>query len=145
MSESKSKAASVELPIIDISQPLSPSSLSSLADACRKWGFFHIKNHGISKDVYSKLHSFSKDIFSLPSETKLKIGPLSPLNAYTPHFIASPFFESLRVSGPNFLDSAQNSADFLFNQKSPNQFRYTPSTTGFSRISRDLRVGVIYY
>ncbi|KAG7013737.1 Gibberellin 20-oxidase-like protein, partial [Cucurbita argyrosperma subsp. argyrosperma] len=114
--------ASVELPILDISQPLSPSSLSLLADACRKWGFFHIKNHGISKDIYNKLHSFSNEIFSLPSETKLKIGPLSSLNTYTPHFIASPFFETLRVSGPNFLASAQSSADSLFNQKSPHQF-----------------------
>ncbi|CAK9328847.1 unnamed protein product [Citrullus colocynthis] len=114
--------ASVELPILDISQPLPPSSLSSLADACKNWGFFHIKNHGISKDTYNKLHSFSNEIFSLPSETKLKIGPLSSLNTYTPHFIASPFFETLRVSGPNFLASAQSSADFLFNQKSPHQF-----------------------
>ncbi|KGN45657.1 gibberellin 20-oxidase-like protein [Cucumis sativus] len=114
--------ASVELPILDISQPLSPSSLSSLADACKKWGFFHIKNHGISKEIYNKLHSFSNEIFNLPSETKLKIGPLSSVNTYTPHFIASPFFETLRVSGPNFLASAQNSAEFLFNQKSSHQF-----------------------
>ncbi|XP_062156185.1 gibberellin 20-oxidase-like protein [Alnus glutinosa] len=114
MSESQT---SVELPILDISQPLDPSFLSSLSEACKKWGFFHIINHGISIDFYRKLYLLSKDLFRLPSDTKIKLGPLSSIKTYTPHFIASPYFESLRVSGPNFFASAQSSADILFSQE----------------------------
>ncbi|CAA3026583.1 gibberellin 3-beta-dioxygenase 4 [Olea europaea subsp. europaea] len=106
----------LELPVLDVSQQLCPSSLSSLAAACKEWGFFQIINHGISKDLYNKICTHSKSIFSLPSETKIKLGPLSPYKTYTPHFIASPFFESLRVSGPDFTDSAQSSVEVLIGE-----------------------------
>ncbi|XP_062087149.1 gibberellin 20-oxidase-like protein [Humulus lupulus] len=108
----------IELPIFDISQPLDSSSLYSLSQACKEWGFFHITNHGISKDLYKKLSSLSNNIFSLPLELKLEVGPFSPIKTYTPHFIASPFFESLRVSGPDFFASAQASSTALLNQHS---------------------------
>ncbi|XP_059654221.1 gibberellin 20-oxidase-like protein [Cornus florida] len=107
---------SIQFPVVDISQPMNPTSLSSLAEACKEWGFFHIINHGISRDLYDKIHSLSQHLFSISSETKLKLGPFSSIKTYTPHFIASPFFESLRVSGPDFFASAQTSADVLFEQ-----------------------------
>lgn len=100
---------SLQLPVVDVSQPLSSSFFVSLAAACKEWGFFQIINHGISKDLYTSIHSLSNKIFCLPSESKLKLG----LKTYTPHFIASPFFESIRVSGPDFAASAQSSADVL--------------------------------
>ncbi|XP_027353403.1 gibberellin 20-oxidase-like protein [Abrus precatorius] len=106
-----------DIPILDISQPLQPSSLSFLSKASKDWGFFHIINHGIAKDLCSQLHSLSKHLFSLPYETKLRIGPFSSLKSYTPHFIASPFFESLRVNGPNFYASANSSAEILFDKQ----------------------------
>ncbi|CAL5397832.1 unnamed protein product [Camellia sinensis] len=106
---------SLQLPIIDIYLPLqSPSSLSSLSQACKEWGFFHISNHGVSKELYNEVRSPSEYLFSLPVETKTKLGPLSSVKTYTPHCIASAFFESLRVSGPDFAASAQSSADVLF-------------------------------
>ncbi|KAK6121710.1 hypothetical protein DH2020_044578 [Rehmannia glutinosa] len=107
---------SVELPVFDISQPFNSSSISSLSVACREWGFFHITNHGISKDLSRKLHSCASQIFNLPSEVKHKAGPLSDVKTYTPHFIASPFYESLRVAGPDFFASAQSSSQALLNQ-----------------------------
>ncbi|TXG62877.1 hypothetical protein EZV62_009871 [Acer yangbiense] len=115
MSESKT---CVELPILDISQPLQQSSLSSLAEACKTWGFFLISNHGISRDVYSRIYMLSHQLFSLSSDTKLQLGPSSSSKTYIPHFIASPFFESLRVDGPNYFESAQTSANILFDQQS---------------------------
>ncbi|KAG5558601.1 hypothetical protein RHGRI_008523 [Rhododendron griersonianum] len=108
---------SLDLPLFDISQPISATSLSSLSLACKEWGFFRIINHGVSKDLYSRLYTVSNHIFSLPSELKLKLGPSSTLKTYTPHFIASPFFESLLVSGPDFSASAQSSSEVL-NQSS---------------------------
>ncbi|KAG8391830.1 hypothetical protein BUALT_Bualt01G0227800 [Buddleja alternifolia] len=107
----------LQLPILDVSQPLSVSSLSSLAEACKEWGFFQIINHGISKDLHRKIYTLSNKLFCLPSESKLKLGPSSLLKTYTPHFIASPFFESLRVSGPDFATSAQRSADVLLDEQ----------------------------
>ncbi|KAF9685655.1 hypothetical protein SADUNF_Sadunf03G0077000 [Salix dunnii] len=114
--------SSIELPVFDISQPISPSCLSSLSLACNEWGFFHIINHGVSKDVYRKLHSLSTSIFSLPYESKIKLGPSSLVKTYTPHFIASPFFESLRVSGPDFFASAQSSSAVLPDHPNPDEF-----------------------
>ncbi|MQL78503.1 hypothetical protein Taro_010930 [Colocasia esculenta] len=112
---------SLQLPVMDIHQPLLPSTdLSSLAEACKEWGFFHIANHGISEEFYRKLRSLSHQVFSLPTDAKLRAGPLSPIRAYTPHFIASPFFESLRVSGPDYYSSAKGSADVLFDQQETN-------------------------
>ncbi|CAN4087737.1 unnamed protein product [Withania somnifera] len=110
----------VKLPIFDISRPLSSSnSLKSLSLACKKWGFFHISNHGIPRDLYRQLQFLSKQIFNLPCDVKLNAGPLSNIRTYTPHFIASPFFESLRVSGPDFFASAQSTSQALFNQPIP--------------------------
>lgn len=107
---------SIELPVFDISKSINPSSLSSLSLGCKEWGFFHIINHGISKDLYNKLRLLSNDLFSLPYEHKLKAGPMSKVKTYTPRFIASPFFESLRVSGPDFCASAQSSVEAILNQ-----------------------------
>ncbi|KAL3650502.1 hypothetical protein CASFOL_006905 [Castilleja foliolosa] len=107
---------SIELPMFDISQPLDSFSLSSLSQACREWGFFHITNHGISDDLCRKMQNLSTRIFTLPSEVKNKVGPLSNVKTYTPHFIASPFYESLRVSGPDFFGSAQGSCEALMSQ-----------------------------
>lgn len=108
---------SLELPVLDISQPIQPSSLSPIADACKEWGFFLIANHGIAKDLYDKLYALCNQFFSLPPDEKLKLGPFSSAKTYTPHFIASPFFESLRVSGPDFLASALSSADIILDQQ----------------------------
>lgn len=108
---------SVELPVLDLSQPVNLPFLSSLSQACQEWGFFYVTNHGISRNLFSKVCTLSKHIFSLPTDSKLKVGPSSCLKTYTPHFIASPYFESLIVSGPDFFASAKRSADELFSQQ----------------------------
>ncbi|KAF2313346.1 hypothetical protein GH714_010488 [Hevea brasiliensis] len=114
MSEHKT---SFKLPVLDLSQSVEISSLSSLYKACQEWGFFYIINHGISKNLFDEVCSCSKQIFSIPLDSKLKLGPSSCLKTYTPRFIASPYFESLRVSGPDFFASAKSSADVLFSQQ----------------------------
>lgn len=109
---------SVRLPVLDLSQPVHPSFLSSLSKACGEWGFFYVTNHGISQDMFKKVCSFSKHIFSSSTDTKLKLGPSSCIKTYTPPFIASPYFESLRVSGPDYFAAAKASAGVLFGQQS---------------------------
>ncbi|RWW62335.1 hypothetical protein BHE74_00030536 [Ensete ventricosum] len=111
-----SEQTSLQLPELDISQPVRATSLSSLYQACKGWGFFYITNHGINKDLYDRLRALAHQAFNVPLDAKLKIGPLSAVGTYTPHFIASPFFESLRVSGPNYFASAKGLSDAIFEQ-----------------------------
>ncbi|XP_010529599.1 PREDICTED: gibberellin 20 oxidase 1 [Tarenaya hassleriana] len=111
--------SSLQLPVLDLTQPLQPSVLLSLSKACREWGFFYVTNHGISRDLFSRIYSLSKQIFSVPLDSKLKLDPFSSLKTYTPRFIASPYFESLVVSGPDFFASAKASADVLFQDHKP--------------------------
>ncbi|XP_039064640.1 gibberellin 20-oxidase-like protein [Hibiscus syriacus] len=131
---------SVELPVFDISQPLSPSSLSLLSLACTRWGFFRITNHGVPKHIFTNLYSLSNRIFSLSNESKLKLGPTSPLKSYTPHFIASPFYESLLVSGPDFFASAQSSVDVLFDH--PNS-EFSEAMDEYGKIMSKLSMDIV--
>lgn len=117
MVSNSSLATTINLPCLDLSKLLLPSSISSLSEACHQWGFFNIVNHGVSKDLYESIHSFSNQFFDLPSETKLKLGPSSCIKTYTPPFIASPYFESFKVCGPDFHSSAQDSIDVIFDEK----------------------------
>ncbi|KAI4376149.1 hypothetical protein MLD38_013940 [Melastoma candidum] len=103
----------VHLPVLDLAQPVEMSFLSSLSRACHEWGFFYVTNHGVPDDIFSTICSLSKAIFSLPPELKLKLGPDSGIKSYTPRFIASPYFESLLVSGSDFYSSAKASSDEL--------------------------------
>ncbi|XP_024993102.1 gibberellin 20-oxidase-like protein [Cynara cardunculus var. scolymus] len=116
MVSNSSLETTLNLPSLDLSKPLQPSSLSSLSEACHQWGFFNIVNHGISRGLYENIHSFSNQLFDLPPQTKLLLGPSSSIKTYTPHFIASPFFESFRVSGPDFRSSARDSIDVIFDE-----------------------------
>ncbi|CAN1856498.1 Gibberellin 20-oxidase-like protein [Linum perenne] len=102
---------SVHLPAFDVSIPFTKSAIDDLSSACKEWGFFHITNHGVSKELYSKVRALSaEDLFSQPLYMKMRAGPNSDVGSYTPHFIASPFFESFRVRGPGFFDSVRESA-----------------------------------
>ncbi|KAG6576053.1 Gibberellin 20-oxidase-like protein, partial [Cucurbita argyrosperma subsp. sororia] len=90
-----------EVPVIDLgSKSLTESTASSLLRACNELGFFFIRNHGVSKEFYEKLISGADELFSSPEETKQKL--IIGVSSYTPRFVVSPFFESFRVSGPNF-------------------------------------------
>ncbi|XP_065858952.1 gibberellin 20-oxidase-like protein [Euphorbia lathyris] len=113
----------LKLPNLDMSQlPIDKPSLSCLYEACKEWGFFYVTNHTISKDLLAEVCSISNQIFRLPLHSKLKLGPSSSFKTYTPHFIASPYFESLRVSGPDFFSSSMASADLLFAQQNSQEF-----------------------
>ncbi|CAN7119113.1 unnamed protein product [Brassica rapa subsp. narinosa] len=111
--------SSLQLPVLDLTQPIQSSVLSSLSQACKEWGFFYVTNHGISREMFRRIYSLSRDVFSAPLDSKLKLGPFS----YTPRHIASPYFESLVVSGPDFSGSAKASADVLFQDHDKTELR----------------------
>ncbi|KFK28895.1 hypothetical protein AALP_AA7G062100 [Arabis alpina] len=73
-------------------------------------GSGHWPRERLNKAAYVNSIKINNDVFSVPLESKLKLGPFS----YTPRYIASPYFESLVVSGPDFSGSAKASANVLF-------------------------------
>jgi isopenicillin N synthase-like dioxygenase len=69
------------LPVIDISPLLINDSndsnqqetASQIHQACRDWGFFYIKNHGVPMKLQGELIELSRAFFSQPLETKMQI------------------------------------------------------------------------
>ncbi|MFS8003166.1 putative codeine 3-O-demethylase [Helianthus anomalus] len=63
-------------PIIDMQRLLSPDSadyeLERLHLACRDWGFFQLKNHGLSDSLLEKLKAETQEFFNLPLDEKNK-------------------------------------------------------------------------
>ncbi|KAI5988338.1 hypothetical protein EDD15DRAFT_2531711 [Pisolithus albus] len=66
------------IPIIDIGHASTPEERAVLArqirDACMNVGFFYIRNHGIPEETIDRALSAMKAFFSLPLETKMKVG-----------------------------------------------------------------------
>ncbi|EPX75390.1 iron/ascorbate oxidoreductase [Schizosaccharomyces octosporus yFS286] len=63
---------SMKLPCIDLSEQNTNLLSKSVADACKEWGFFTLKNHGIRLEDVQVLFKQSDEFFKLPSEEKEK-------------------------------------------------------------------------
>ncbi|KAI3461698.1 hypothetical protein Pfo_018361 [Paulownia fortunei] len=68
------------IPLIDLSPlklPTGPDALSGLVveigDACQKWGFFQVINHGVPSKCREKVESAARKFFALPKEEKRKV------------------------------------------------------------------------
>uniref|UniRef100_M1CG18 2-oxoglutarate-dependent dioxygenase n=1 Tax=Solanum tuberosum TaxID=4113 RepID=M1CG18_SOLTU len=84
--EHRPKQSTIEaesIPLIDLSPILTSDSLSSsseitnlvaqIGDACQKWGFFQVINHGVPSMCREKIERASKEFFLLPTEEKRKV------------------------------------------------------------------------
>ncbi|KAL3849650.1 hypothetical protein ACJIZ3_011532 [Penstemon smallii] len=71
------KARAPGIPIIDLS--LERSKLCELImKACEEYGFFQVENHGISKEVISRVEIEGQNFFSKSALEKQRAGPPSP-------------------------------------------------------------------
>lgn len=76
------------VPLIDLSPLESESDLEGLvaeiSDACQKWGFFQVTNHGVPLHLREKIESVSREFFALPKEEKKKVArdEVKPLGYY---------------------------------------------------------------
>ncbi|KAL3614174.1 hypothetical protein CASFOL_042248 [Castilleja foliolosa] len=69
------------VPIIDLSPLNSPepdsitlkSLVAEIGDACEKWGFFQVINHGVPLSYREKIESIYRAFFVLPKEEKKKV------------------------------------------------------------------------
>lgn len=48
------------------------SELEKLHHACKEWGFFQLKNHGVSSSLMEKVKAEVQEFFNLPMEEKGK-------------------------------------------------------------------------
>jgi isopenicillin N synthase-like dioxygenase len=71
-------ATGFELPIIDLDPYLNPTSLddkqqviAQVRDACRKYGFFGVRNHGVPMRSQVALIDSIRNVMSLPKEEKM--------------------------------------------------------------------------
>ena len=70
-----------EIPVVDIaslvdsdaSQPDKLKTAEEIGNACRKVGFFYVKNHGIGEQHRERMFTESKRFFDLPPEEKMKL------------------------------------------------------------------------
>eukprot|EP00262_Sarcandra_glabra_P005979 TRINITY_DN1794_c1_g1_i1.p1 TRINITY_DN1794_c1_g1~~TRINITY_DN1794_c1_g1_i1.p1 ORF type:complete len:373 (-),score=71.95 TRINITY_DN1794_c1_g1_i1:118-1185(-) len=64
------------IPVIDMQKLILGESanleLGKLDDACQKWGFFQLVNHGISSSLIEKMKFEIQAFFNLPLEEKMK-------------------------------------------------------------------------
>lgn len=70
-------ANNINIPIIDLEglygtnpDEIRVSTLGQISEACRKWGFFQIINHGVSPDLMDMARETWRQFFHLPMEVK---------------------------------------------------------------------------
>jgi isopenicillin N synthase-like dioxygenase len=61
------------VPVIDIAELDSPSSLEAIDRACRDWGFFQVTGHGIEPALLRSIFDISREFFTQPAEEKSRI------------------------------------------------------------------------
>lgn len=69
--------AELDLPLFDLSlyesihdEEQRKKMVEELSDACKKWGFFRLVNHGLSPEHLKRMDLFGRSFFALPAEAK---------------------------------------------------------------------------
>ncbi|GLT37423.1 hypothetical protein SLA2020_117410 [Shorea laevis] len=63
------------IPLIDLQGLQGPDHskvIKEIAEACKHYGFFQVKNHGVPKEVIDKMLSISREFFHLPESERMK-------------------------------------------------------------------------
>ncbi|XP_031274140.1 gibberellin 2-beta-dioxygenase 2-like [Pistacia vera] len=71
------KTRAVGIPTIDLSLS-KPKLLELIVKACEEYGFFKVTNHGVPKEVISRLEEEGTDFFAKPAVEKQRAGPARP-------------------------------------------------------------------
>jgi isopenicillin N synthase-like dioxygenase len=61
------------IPVIDIARLDDAATLAALDEACRRWGFFQVVNHGIDAGVIAAIHREMQAFFRRPTAVKRQI------------------------------------------------------------------------
>ncbi|KAL4318460.1 hypothetical protein GQ457_18G016690 [Hibiscus cannabinus] len=64
----------IDLSLLNSADAISDGSLvSDIGDACKKWGFFQVINHGVALEKREKLEKAAREFFGQPLEERVKI------------------------------------------------------------------------
>ncbi|KAK3230404.1 hypothetical protein Dsin_002285 [Dipteronia sinensis] len=61
------------VPIIDLGCEDRPSLVRQIGDACEKYGFFQVTNHGVGLEAVERMMEVAVEFFEMPVEEKLKL------------------------------------------------------------------------
>ncbi|KAJ8898713.1 hypothetical protein K2173_004854 [Erythroxylum novogranatense] len=70
------------IPVIDLQDlrgPSRPIVIKEIGQACKDYGFFQVKNHGVSSTVIDAMFRVSREFFQLPESERLKIHSNDPM------------------------------------------------------------------
>ncbi|XP_030453683.1 probable 2-oxoglutarate-dependent dioxygenase SLC1 isoform X2 [Syzygium oleosum] len=66
---------SLKLPVIDLAQlqgPARPGAIASIADACKRYGFFQVVNHRVTRGTAEGMADAGRRFFGMPFEERAK-------------------------------------------------------------------------
>lgn len=73
------KLSAPELPLIDLEGSMDESGerrsivVQQIRDACRDWGFFQLKNHGVPMSLIQQIQQAARQVVELPADEKARI------------------------------------------------------------------------
>ncbi|KDP38253.1 hypothetical protein JCGZ_04896 [Jatropha curcas] len=73
-----------EIPVIDLSVSNTQELVSEIGEACKKFGFFQVINHGVPSELRQKMERVAKEFFDQPLEEKRKVkrNEVDPMGYY---------------------------------------------------------------
>ncbi|KAA8541849.1 hypothetical protein F0562_023001 [Nyssa sinensis] len=111
-SNSCSIESSLSVPVIDLKDP---NAVKLVGHACRTWGVFQVKNHGIRTSLLDDIESAGRSIFSLPIQQKLKAArPPDGVSGYGMARISSFFPKHMWSEGFTIIGSPLDHARQLW-------------------------------
>lgn len=73
------KTRAVGVPTIDLSLENKELLIKQIVSACEEYGFFKVTNHGLPREIISRLEDEGVDFFDKPVREKQRAGPACPL------------------------------------------------------------------
>jgi isopenicillin N synthase-like dioxygenase len=110
-----------KLPILDFAKedlkPVTSSWLKACSDvrlALEEYGCFVVEYNRLPLELRDKVFGVLKELFDLPTETKMQNKYEKPLNGYVGQIAKLPLHESMGIDNATSLDATQNFTDLMW-------------------------------
>lgn len=119
-----------KIPVLDFSKKdLEPGTISWLKtcnevrQALEEYGCFIMKYNNFPSKLRGEVFDCLKDLFDLPTETKMKNRYEKPLSGYVGQILELPLHESMGIDDATSLQATENFANVMWPQGN-DHFRY---------------------